>query len=155
MRSGTLAVREGTLETAWWGPGPSEAPTLVLLHEGLGCVELWRDVPEHLAAATGWGVFAYSRFGYGRSDLTTLPRPMDYMQQEALVVLPQVLDAAGIEQAVLLGHSDGGSIAAVYAETSDWALPELTPTLSSQETSRAASVLDAWDAVPLDFTEAV
>jgi pimeloyl-ACP methyl ester carboxylesterase len=116
MRSGTLAVREGTLETAWWGPGPSEAPTLVLLHEGLGCVELWRDVPEHLAAATGWGVFAYSRFGYGRSDLTTLPRPMDYMQQEALVVLPQVLDAAGIEQAVLLGHSDGGSIAAVYAE---------------------------------------
>jgi pimeloyl-ACP methyl ester carboxylesterase len=115
MRSGTLAVREGTLETAWWGPGPSEAPTLVLLHEGLGCVELWRDVPERLAAATGWGVFAYSRFGYGRSDLTTLPRPMDYMQREAFTVLPQVLYAAGIEQAVLVGHSDGGSIAAVYA----------------------------------------
>ena len=115
MRSGTLAVREGTLETAWWGPGPGEAPTLVLLHEGLGCVELWRDVPERLAAATGWGVFAYSRFGYGRSDLTTLPRPMAYMQQEAVTILPQVLHAAGIEQAVLVGHSDGGSIAAVYA----------------------------------------
>ncbi len=115
MRSGTLAVREGTLETAWWGPRPGEAPTLVLLHEGLGCVELWRDVPERLAAATGWGVFAYSRFGYGRSDLTTLPRPMAYMQQEALTILPQVLHAAGIEQAVLVGHSDGGSIAAVYA----------------------------------------
>jgi pimeloyl-ACP methyl ester carboxylesterase len=115
MRSGTLAVREGTLETASWGPGPGEAPTLVLLHEGLGCVELWRDVPERLAAATGWGVFAYSRFGYGRSDLTTLPRPMAYMQQEAVTILPQVLHAAGIEQAVLVGHSDGGSIAAVYA----------------------------------------
>jgi pimeloyl-ACP methyl ester carboxylesterase len=115
MRSGTLAVREGTVETAWWGAGPSEAATVVLLHEGLGCIELWRDLPERLAAATGWGVFAYSRFGYGRSDLTALPRPMAYMQQEALTVLPQVLHAAGIEQAVLLGHSDGGSIAAVYA----------------------------------------
>ena len=54
-----------TLETQWWGPGPDAAPTLVLLHEGLGCVALWRDFPEALAAATGCGVFAYSRFGYG------------------------------------------------------------------------------------------
>ncbi len=87
----------------------------MLLHEGLGCVELWRDVPDRLAAATGWGVFAYSRFGYGQSDPTALPRPMDYMQQEALTILPQVLREAGIRQAVLLGHSDGGSIAAIYA----------------------------------------
>jgi pimeloyl-ACP methyl ester carboxylesterase len=106
----------------------------VLLHEGLGCVELWRDVPERLAAATGWGVFAYSRFGYGRSDLTLLPRPMDYMQHEAQIVLPQVLRKAGIRQAVLIGHSDGGSIAAVYAGTpsaaSSWpgeATADLTP----------------------------
>ena len=68
MRAGSLQVCGGTLETGWWGPGPAEAPTLVLLHEGLGSVALWRDVPERLAAATGWGVFAYSRFGYGDSD---------------------------------------------------------------------------------------
>lgn len=115
MRAGTIALPEGVLETAWWGPGPDQAPTLVLLHEGLGCVALWRDVPEQLAAATGWGVFAYSRFGYGQSDPTALPRPMDYMQQEAQTVLPRVLAAAGIERAVLVGHSDGGSIATVYA----------------------------------------
>jgi pimeloyl-ACP methyl ester carboxylesterase len=87
----------------------------VLLHEGLGCVALWRDLPLRLAAETGCPIFAYSRFGYGRSDPVTLPRPMSYMQQEALEVLPRVLDAAGISRAVLIGHSDGGSIAAIHA----------------------------------------
>jgi pimeloyl-ACP methyl ester carboxylesterase len=103
------------IETKWWGPAADAAPTLVLLHEGLGCVALWRDFPEALATATGCGVLAYSRFGYGNSDPVTLPRPMSYMHDEALHVLPQVLDAAGIRRAVLLGHSDGGSIAAIYA----------------------------------------
>ena len=104
-----------TLETQWWGPGPDAAPTLVLLHEGLGCVALWRDFPEALAAATGCGVFAYSRFGYGGSDSVALPRPMSYMHDEAVDVLAAVLDAAGVRRAVLLGHSDGGSIAAIHA----------------------------------------
>jgi pimeloyl-ACP methyl ester carboxylesterase len=103
------------LETASWGPGPDRAPTLVLLHEGLGCVALWRDFPEALVAATGCGVFAWSRFGYGGSDPVTLPRPMSYMHDEALAVLPRVLDAAGVRRAVLIGHSDGGSIAAIHA----------------------------------------
>jgi pimeloyl-ACP methyl ester carboxylesterase len=103
------------LETSWWGPGAADAPTLVLLHEGLGSVALWRDVPERLAAATGWGVFAYSRFGYGGSDGTNLPRQMTYMHEEATTVLPEVLHAAEIRRSVLLGHSDGGSIAAIYA----------------------------------------
>lgn len=115
MRAGRIAVDGGMLETGWWGPGPAEAATLVLLHEGLGSVALWRDVPELLAGSTGWGVFAYSRFGYGNSSATALPRPMMYMHREAEVVLPEVLRAAGIERAVLLGHSDGGSIAAIYA----------------------------------------
>jgi pimeloyl-ACP methyl ester carboxylesterase len=115
MRRGTLRVSFGSVETAWWGPDPAEAPTLVLLHEGLGCVDLWRDVPERLAASTGWGVFAYSRFGYGQSDTTPLPRPVTYMHSEALDVLPEVLDAAGVRRCALLGHSDGGSIAAIYA----------------------------------------
>jgi hypothetical protein len=115
MRAGFLDIDCGRVETAWWGPGPADAPTIVLLHEGLGCVALWRDVPERLAEATGCGVFAYSRFGYGQSDPAVLPRPMGYMHQEAQVVLPQVLAAAEIRRATLVGHSDGGSIAAIHA----------------------------------------
>jgi pimeloyl-ACP methyl ester carboxylesterase len=103
------------LETAWWGSHDSHHPTLVLLHEGLGCIALWRDVPERLAAETGFGVFAYSRFGYGQSDPASLPRPMTYMHDEALEILPRVLDNAAITRAVLIGHSDGGSIAAIHA----------------------------------------
>jgi len=113
--AGSITLDGQRLETAWWGPGPAEAPTLVLLHEGLGCVALWRDVPALLARATGCGVFAYSRFGYGQSDPKPLPWKLTYMQDEARDVLPRVLDAAGIREAILVGHSDGGSIAAVYA----------------------------------------
>jgi pimeloyl-ACP methyl ester carboxylesterase len=108
------------IETAWWGPAPADAPTLVLLHEGLGSVGLWRGFPASLQAATGCGVFAYSRFGYGRSASVELPRPLSYMHDEARDVLGRVLDAAGISPCVLVGHSDGGSIAAIYAgETRD------------------------------------
>jgi pimeloyl-ACP methyl ester carboxylesterase len=103
------------LEAACHGPSPDKAPTLVLLHEGLGCVALWRDFPETLAAATGLGVFAYSRAGYGSSDTIALPRPLDYMTREARDVLPRVLDAIGFARGVLVGHSDGASIAAMYA----------------------------------------
>lgn len=103
------------LEAAWWGSTAEDAPTLVLLHEGLGCVALWRDLPQRLAADTGCRVFAYSRFGYGRSDPVARPRPMTYMHDEALDVLPRVLDAARISRTVLIGHSDGGSIAAIHA----------------------------------------
>ncbi|MBV8869369.1 MAG: alpha/beta fold hydrolase [Acetobacteraceae bacterium] len=105
----------GRLEARWWGASPKAAPTLVLLHEGLGSVGLWRDFPDRLAAATGCGVLAYSRFGYGRSDSVALPRPLDYMRREAMKVLPGVLDAARVARAVLVGHSDGASIAAIYA----------------------------------------
>jgi pimeloyl-ACP methyl ester carboxylesterase len=115
MRAGTISLPMGTVETAWWGSKQDTTPTLVLLHEGLGCIALWRDFPERLTAATGCGVFAWSRFGYGQSDPTPLPRPMDYMQREAMDVLPALLAAAGIRQAVLIGHSDGGSIASAYA----------------------------------------
>ena len=110
-----LRVAGHMLEAAWWGPGPAEAPTLVLLHEGLGCVALWRDLPQRLAEATGCGVFAYSRLGYGQSDQVNVPRPLTYMQDEARETLPAVLDAAGIRRAVLVGHSDGASIALLYA----------------------------------------
>ena len=104
-----------SLEWAAWGPAPDQAPTLVLLHEGLGCLGLWRDFPERLVQATGFGVFAYSRAGYGRSDKADLPRAIDYMTQEAVHVLPDVLDAMGLQRGVLMGHSDGATIAAEYA----------------------------------------
>jgi len=113
-----LFLNRGRIEAAWWGPPPDRAPTLVLLHEGLGCVKLWRDFPAALQGATGCGVFAYSRFGYGTSDPVVPPRPMTYMHDEAIEVLPEVLDAAGIRKAVLIGHSDGGSIAAIHAGAS-------------------------------------
>ncbi len=102
------------LECASWGPAPDRAPTLVLLHEGLGCVDGWRSFPAALSKATGFGVFAYSRFGYGQSDGCDLPRPLDYMTREAVDVLPNVLDAIGFERGVLLGHSDGATIAAEF-----------------------------------------
>jgi pimeloyl-ACP methyl ester carboxylesterase len=112
---GEIRLDGRRLETAWWGPGPEQAPTILLLHEGLGCVALWRDFPAALAAATDCGVMAYSRFGYGGSDTVALPRPLTYMHDEAREVLPRVLDAAGLRRCLLLGHSDGGSIAAIYA----------------------------------------
>ena len=113
--SQSVDIQGAMLEICCWGPEPDRAPTLVLLHEGLGSVSLWRDIPEALTKLTGCGVLAYSRAGYGQSDPTPLPRPMDYMTREALQVLPHVLTAARVQQAVLLGHSDGASIAAIYA----------------------------------------
>lgn len=110
-----LLLTKGRVEATWWGPPPDQAPTLILLHEGLGCVKLWRDFPAALQAKTGCGVMAYSRFGYGGSDPIALPRPTTYMQQEAMDVLPEVLDKIGVRRAILIGHSDGGSIAAIYA----------------------------------------
>ena len=100
-----------------WLPrtGDCWAPTVVLLHEGLGSRDLWRDFPARLSTATGWGVCAYSRAGYGGSDLAVLPRPLDYMTREARVVLPEVLNAIGFERGLLMGHSDGATIAAIYA----------------------------------------
>jgi len=115
VRQSKIALPQGQIDTAWWGPGPEDAATIVLLHEGLGSVGLWRDFPQKLAEATGCGVFAYSRHGYGHSAPAALPRPLDYLAREGREVLPLVLHAAGIQHAILLGHSDGASIAAAYA----------------------------------------
>ena len=103
------------LECRWWGEPDRAAPTLVLLHEGLGCVAMWRDFPALLHRRTGLSVFAYTRAGYGQSDRARLPRDIDYMHVEGREVVGAVLDAAGIEDAVLVGHSDGASIAIVHA----------------------------------------
>jgi len=110
-----LTVGNHRLEYAWYGPGPHEAPTIVFLHEGLGSVAMWRDFPERVIAATGLGALVYSRAGYGDSDPVDLPRPVRFMHDEALTNLPQVLKATGVREAILLGHSDGGSIALIHA----------------------------------------
>jgi pimeloyl-ACP methyl ester carboxylesterase len=112
---GMLDIGAMRLEYRMIGPRPHEAPTIVMLHEGLGCVGLWGDFPDQLQTATGAGVFVYSRAGYGRSSPVTLPRPLTFMHEEARDVLPKVLDAIGFRRGLLLGHSDGASIAAIYA----------------------------------------
>ena len=113
--SGFLHIGDSDLEYRMIGPEPSDAPTIVMLHEGLGSAALWGDFPRSLQAATGMGVFVYSRAGYGASTPVTLPRPLDYMSREALDVLPALLETIGFQRGVLLGHSDGASIAAIYA----------------------------------------
>jgi pimeloyl-ACP methyl ester carboxylesterase len=113
--AGFLRIGAADLEYRMVGPPPDEAPTVVMLHEGLGSVGLWGDFPDRLAAATGSGVFVYSRAGYGASTPVKLPRPLDYMHREALETLPQLLDRVGFRRGLLLGHSDGASIAAIYA----------------------------------------
>ena len=110
-----LTVNGKQLEYFALGPSPDKAPTIVLLHEGLGCAALWRDFPAKLAEATGMGVFVYSRLGYGQSDAAELPKPLDFMTSEAVDVLPQVLDQMAFERGILMGHSDGATIAAIYA----------------------------------------
>jgi pimeloyl-ACP methyl ester carboxylesterase len=112
---GVIDLGDQQLEYCHCGPQPDEAPTIVLLHEGLGCVGLWGEFPAALAAATGLGVFAYSRAGYGQSSDIALPRPLSYMHDEAERALPRLLDAIGFRRGYLVGHSDGASIAAIYA----------------------------------------
>jgi pimeloyl-ACP methyl ester carboxylesterase len=113
--AGFLDLGDQTLEYRFIGPAPEAAPTIVMLHEGLGCVSLWGDFPDRLATATGAGVFVYSRAGYGASSPVPCPRPLTYMHEEGLEVLPRALDAIGFERGGLLGHSDGASIAAIFA----------------------------------------
>jgi pimeloyl-ACP methyl ester carboxylesterase len=113
--TGFLTIDGADLEYRMIGPAPDQAPTIVMLHEGLGSAALWGDVPDRLQAATGAGVFVYSRAGYGASSPVKLPRPLDYMHVEALDVLPKLLDTIGFRRGLLIGHSDGASIAAIYA----------------------------------------
>jgi pimeloyl-ACP methyl ester carboxylesterase len=113
--NGTLRIGASELEYRMIGPAPDEAPTIVMLHEGLGSVGQWGDFPQRLQAATRAGVFVYSRAGYGNSTPVELPRPLDYMHIEALEILPRLLDEIPFRRGLLLGHSDGASIAAIYA----------------------------------------
>ncbi len=94
---------------------PGTEPALVFLHEGLGSIELWRAFPDDVRAATGRRTVVFSRPGYGRSTPVPPPWPVTYMHEQALVVLPAVLDRLEVERPVLVGHSDGASIAVIHA----------------------------------------
>lgn len=115
VREGHLAVGGARLEYRLVPPAAAGRPTLVFLHEGLGSVSLWRDFPDAVATATGCAALVYSRAGYGRSSPVALPRPLTYMHDEGREVLPRVLDAAGLDDVILVGHSDGASIALIHA----------------------------------------
>lgn len=109
-----LTLPGGTLELLDI-PGDPGEPPLVLLHEGLGSVGLWRGFPEALATATGRRTVAFSRYGHGQSDPPSKPRTPAFMHEEAREVLPALLEALAIADPVLVGHSDGASIALIYA----------------------------------------
>jgi pimeloyl-ACP methyl ester carboxylesterase len=98
-------------------PGDPELAPLLFLHEGLGSVGLWRGWPETVAAATGRRIVAYSRLGHGFSDLPAAPRTIHFMHEEAATVVPALREALHLNDPVLVGHSDGASIALVHAAT--------------------------------------
>ena len=98
-----------------WESGTSDRPTLVFLHEGLGSIAQWRDFPARLCQAAGLPGLVYERWGFGGSEPLVLPRPRDYLEREAERSLPALLEACGIGRPLLVGHSDGGSIALIYA----------------------------------------
>src|SRR5947209_565414 len=110
-----LMVDGRILEVCCIAPEREHRPTIVLLHEALGSLSLWKDFPERLAQRTGCGVLAYSRYGHGKSECLKEKRSIGYIHYEGEVVLPELLDKFGIHDPVLLGHSDGGSIALIYA----------------------------------------
>ncbi len=114
-RTDDIVIDGRRLETVWAEPADASLPVVVMLHEGLGSVSLWKDFPQRLGQRTGYGILVYSRYGYGRSDRLAERRHVDYMHREGEVVLPELLRRLGIVKPILLGHSDGASIALIYA----------------------------------------
>ncbi len=111
-----MRVSAKRLEIALYPPTSADA-TIVMLHEGLGSVAMWKDFPERVAKATGCGVLVYSRYGHGKSGRLAEKRPVDFMHHEAKVVVPEILADNNVQRPILLGHSDGASIALIYAGT--------------------------------------
>lgn len=115
MQSDHLSIDGRRLEYRWAEPAAANGVDLVMLHEGLGSVSMWREFPEQLARATGCRTLVYSRQGYGHSSPLDAPHRVDYMHEEARVWLPAILVRLGIRRPVLFGHSDGASIALIHA----------------------------------------
>ena len=103
------------LEYVWHGPSPPHAPTLVFLHEGLGSISQWRGFPDDLCARVGCSALVYSRYGHGKSDGLTGPHALRFMHVEAVKVLPRLLEVFEVRRPIIIGHSDGASIALIHA----------------------------------------
>tara|TARA_R110001599_G_scaffold258951_4_gene459228 strand:+ start:201 stop:992 length:792 start_codon:yes stop_codon:yes gene_type:complete len=112
------------IETRIIGDFTPQKPVLIFLHEGLGCIALWQDFPGLLCERLGLAGLVYSRAGYGGSSPCPLPRPLDYMEREAEDVLPQLIEHFGISRFILVGHSDGASIALIYSGSGELPPPE-------------------------------
>lgn len=110
----TLTVRGRRLEVQRIAGRTAQAPELIFLHEGLGSVSHWKDFPSSVVSVTGCPATIYSRYGSGNSDLLTAPRNVTYMHDEALQALPDLLEQLHIRDAILVGHSDGASIALIF-----------------------------------------
>src|SRR3954462_7698332 len=105
-----------SLAYEWIGEARPGSPTLVFLHEGLGSIRQWRDFPAKIAATTGCRALVYDRYGYGQSDVLAEPRrTVRFMHDEALYALPDLLRSLAVEKPLLIGHSDGASIALIHA----------------------------------------
>jgi pimeloyl-ACP methyl ester carboxylesterase len=115
MQTDQLTFEGRRIEYRFVEPAAANGVDLVMLHEGLGSVSMWRDFPEQLAQATGCRTLVYSRHGYGGSSPLDAPRGVDYMHEEARIWLPAILERLGIRRPVLFGHSDGASIALIQA----------------------------------------
>jgi pimeloyl-ACP methyl ester carboxylesterase len=110
-----VTVRGRRLEVGRVAAPRPGGPTLVFLHEGLGSLSMWRDFPQQAVAATGCAAVVYSRYGHGQSEVLREPRAVDHMHVEAIEVLPELLERLGVADPVLVGHSDGASIALIHA----------------------------------------
>ncbi|MDA8134650.1 MAG: alpha/beta hydrolase [Desulfobacteraceae bacterium] len=113
-----LRIGSTQIEVQWHRQGEKEKPTLVFLHEGLGCADMWRDFPVLLSQRTGCPALVFSRLGYGASDPCPTPWKLNFMHREGLERLPAVIKEAKITDHILIGHSDGGSIGIIYAGSS-------------------------------------
>lgn len=110
-----ITVGPGDIEYDLIEGASPQAPTVVMLHEGLGSLSMWRDFPRRLAEHLACRALAYSRHGYGQSAPLSASRTVSYMHDEAWIILPELLQRLGIERPMLFGHSDGGSIALIHA----------------------------------------
>lgn len=140
-----LEVEGGKLEYLDIPASRPGRPELLLLHEGLGSVSMWRDFPAVIAAASGCRTVAYSRFGFGRSAPRRAPYTPSFMHEEALETIPELRTKSGIERPVLVGHSTGASIALIHAgaQRREVAGVVAMAPLTFVEESNRASILDA------------
>lgn len=110
-----IKIGPNQIEIQWYKEGNKEAPTLIFLHEGLGCTEMWKDFPYLLSRKTECPALVFSRLGYGASDPNPIPWKINFMHKEGLCVLPAIIKESQIKEFILIGHSDGGSIGIIYS----------------------------------------